>query len=51
MGILVVGEFDIGELVVGDVLLVMIVGAFDGDVGQNSCLAGVTSSYYIRRMV
>lgn len=44
VGILVVGEFDIGELVVGDEVVAMVVGAFDGDVGQNSCLAGVTSS-------
>ena len=45
VGVLVVGAIDIGELVVGDEeVAIVVVGAFDGDVGQNSCLAGVTSS-------
>jgi len=49
VGVLVVGAFDMGDVVDGDEVVAMAVGAFDGDVGQNSCLAGVTSSCLYHR--
>jgi len=52
VGVLFVGASDTGEVVVGDEVVAMVVGESDGDVGQNSCLAGVISSFfYIEDMI